>query len=206
MIFLGNKHNSSPWTVLGWRAFGFRTRAINRICCTSVSITDIKNKSQNNPFIYFQRAMRYIISQTCLLREIHCSNYFGAFSSSFVQKQKEMHAWMGIFLEVNSILESPCNIKLWILLNSLLWNGENSSLGALCLSFWQRSIWSTVFVFFPQVCTSEWAIYWSTCIYWCCIMVRQSKIINLAHSMIVVYFAFNFLACMIVFCWFRISM
>ena len=44
---------------------------------------------------------------------------------------------MGIFLEVNRISESTCNIKLQILLNSMLWNGENSSLDALCLNFWQ---------------------------------------------------------------------
>ena len=155
-----------------------------------------KNKSQNNPFSYFQRAMRYIIYQTCLLREIHCSNYFGAFSSSFVQKQKEMLAWMGICLEVKfkSILESPCNIKLWILRNSLLWNGENSS--RVCCASVSGKVheqyeeqflsFSHKFAHPNELFTEVRAIidaekWWS-----------RAKLLILLPACIVVYFAFNF--------------
>ena len=103
VTFLGNKHKCSPWSILRWRTIEFKTRAIKRICCTSVSV----------PFFYFQQAMRLMLLKTFVLREIHCSNYFGAVWSPFVQKQKELLAWKRICLKVNRISESPCNIKLW---------------------------------------------------------------------------------------------
>ena len=127
-----------------------------------------------------------MLSKTCVLREIHCSNYFGAVLSPFVQQQKELLTWKSICLQVKSISESPCNINYettFLLLNSFLWNVENSYLGAWCLSLWQRSVRRALFVFFPQVCTSQLSYFMKYEQLLMLQMAKQSKIINLGYFM-----------------------
>ena len=61
-----------------------------------------------------------MIYKTCFPMKNSLQQLCWCIFNFIVQKQKDVLAWMGIFLKVNSI----CTIQLWILLNSLLWMGK----------------------------------------------------------------------------------